>query len=68
MAKYDAHWWFGENSLYAQSGAKEKITGVESDGSIWGDFAVPTEIDLSPDLKLGLMVVGGLIAFKILVK
>lgn len=62
----DSSWWTGENSLWAQSGLKEMYTGAKGDGDgFWGDFAVPTEIDLSPDLKIGLMVVGGLLAFKI---
>jgi len=63
-------WWFGDNSLYAQTGVRELFTGAEggSDNGIWGDFAVPTEIDLSPDLKLGITVVVGLMAFKILMK
>jgi hypothetical protein len=27
MAKFDANWWFGKNSVWQQSGAKSAFTG-----------------------------------------
>ena len=65
----DSSWWTGENSLWAQSGFKEFFTGAEGNGKgVWGNFKVPTVVDLSPDLKMGLMIVGLFIGFRILVK
>lgn len=68
--KYDSNWWFGKNSLWAQSGAKEKFTGGSSDseGIDFGDFTIPTTVDISDDLKLALIIFGGLFAYKLLSK
>jgi hypothetical protein len=57
MAKFDANWWFGKNSVYASSGVKEKLTGVKTDTNLFGDFKVPMEIDLTPEMKLTIGVV-----------
>ena len=32
MAKYDANWWFGKNSIWAQSGIKSGVTSGASKG------------------------------------
>lgn len=70
MAKYDSNWWFGSNSLWSKTGAKERFTGVssESEGDAWGGFSVPTTVDVSKDLKLALIIFGGLFAYKLLSK
>jgi hypothetical protein len=60
--KYDSHWWFGDNSFYAQSGIKEMLTGVEVDATAGGgkvNFTIDSggykEADM---LKIGFMILG----------
>lgn len=45
--KFGAHWLFGENSWYQQSGLKERLTGAESKGDGKGGFGKLGSIDLT---------------------
>ena len=39
MAKYDANWWFGKNSVWQQSGLKDSVTGTgDRPGGLSGFF------------------------------
>jgi len=76
MAKYDSNWWFGKNSVWGKlrpdnvsfMGAEASWEEDKSGVIDWGNFAVPTEIDLSDDLKLGLLLIGSLIMYKMFLK
>lgn len=58
----DAHWWFGENSVYAQSGIKEALTGVKVDVSAQQggvDWRLGSSGFQEADvLKIGFMILG----------
>lgn len=66
--KFSAHWLFGENSWYQQSGLKEYLTDADSEpsGARKGLFAV--------DLKLGdqemtiIYLIGALVIYTIVIK
>lgn len=65
--KYGAHWLFGENSWYQQSGLKEMLTDVEPNNSNGkGLFAV--------DLKIGdnemmiIYLIGAVVIYNTFVK
>lgn len=59
-SKYDAHWWFGENSVYSKSGLKEMLTGAKPDKQ----WAVPVEHGLDQQSKMIAFGVIGLILLK----
>ena len=58
--KYDANWWFGENSWYSKSGVKEKLTGVVAETT----WAVPVEHKLNDQTTMVVFGVLGLILLK----
>lgn len=64
--RFGAHWFFGENSWYQQSGAKEKLTGAKSQDSGKGLFTV--------DLKFGdnelmiILLIGAVVIYNSFVK
>lgn len=69
--KYSAGWWFGKNSWWAQSGAKEYVTGAKPNGNKKGWFeglGIKVEHDIPDEQKVILYGVIGLVLFKILMK
>jgi len=63
MAKYDSNWWFGDNSMWAKSGAKEAYTGVKDEGTqkFLSGFEVPVAVEMTQEMKTGLLLLGGLL-------
>jgi hypothetical protein len=63
MAKYDSNWWFGENSMWSKTGAKEAFTGVKDEGGkkLLGGFEVPVAVEMTPEMKTGMLLLGGLL-------
>tara|TARA_Y100001970_G_scaffold269572_1_gene362234 strand:+ start:128 stop:334 length:207 start_codon:yes stop_codon:yes gene_type:complete len=68
MAKYDANWWFGENSVWQQSGigdaAADRVRGFDASLEGVKNWVKPsgTEADL---LKYGII---GLFAYMVIKK
>ena len=74
MAKYDANWWFGKNSVWQQSGLKDSVTGTgDSQGGLSGFFDgflykhKPLKIEHGPDDTMKY-VLGGLLLYMVLRK
>ena len=75
MAKYDANWWFGKNSVWQQSGLKDSVTGTGDrpgglsgffDG-LKGMFNKPVQVEHGPDDTMKY-VIGGLVLYMVLKK
>lgn len=79
MAKYDANWWFGTNSVWQQSGLKTGLTGEgEREGGISGFFSSvgdavgdvfnkPIKLEHGPDNTMKY-IIGGLILYAFIKK
>ena len=71
MARGDANWWFGENSVWQQSGIGSVLTGQTNNSSGKGfldSLGVTVIHDIPEDQKMVLYAIGALVLFKLLMK
>lgn len=67
--KYSAGWWFGKNSWWSQSGARERVTGQPSgDQKGWlKGLGLNVTHDIPDDQKLIVYGVIGLVVYRIFI-